>query len=75
MAPGDLAARIRAIAPLVPCDVTDNPAAAVAQSSQRHGRVIVAGSIFLVGPLRSELLGRGAVPVRYPSNAVPFYLK
>ena len=35
-------------------------------------RAIVAGSIFLVGPLRARLLARGAKPVRYPSKAPPF---
>jgi hypothetical protein len=35
---------------------------------------MVAGSIFLVGPIRRELLGQGAATVRYPSNASPFFL-
>jgi dihydrofolate synthase/folylpolyglutamate synthase len=75
MPPHDLAVRIRTVAPEVPCDVTANPTEAAVHSSQQHGRVVVAGSIFLVGPLRTELLARGASPVRYPSTAIPFYLE
>jgi len=37
-------------------------------------RAMVAGSIFLVGPLRARLIAQGAVAVRYPSSAGPFFL-
>jgi dihydrofolate synthase/folylpolyglutamate synthase len=70
----ELAAHVERIAPGVPCDVHDDLHAAIAAMCRAGGRAMAAGSIFLVGPLRADLLGRGAVPVRYPSGASPFFL-
>jgi dihydrofolate synthase/folylpolyglutamate synthase len=57
-----------------PCDVYDHPREAVAAVCGVHDRAVVAGSIFLVGPLRAQLLAEGAAPVRYPSKANSFFL-
>ena len=57
-----------------PCDVYDNASEAVKAVCGAHDRAVVAGSIFLVGPLRAELLTEGAAPVRYPSKANSFFL-
>jgi dihydrofolate synthase/folylpolyglutamate synthase len=70
----DLAATIRATLPHAPCEACEDAAAALDAVSQPGGRAVVAGSIFLVGPVRTALLARGAVPVRYPSKAGPFFL-
>jgi dihydrofolate synthase/folylpolyglutamate synthase len=69
-----LAAAIRATVPHVACEVCEDVHDALARASQPGGRAVVAGSIFLVGPVRTDLLARGAVPVRYPSNTGPFFL-
>jgi dihydrofolate synthase/folylpolyglutamate synthase len=70
----ELAVRIRTTAPAVRCDVQDDPGTAITDACRDGGHAMVAGSIFLVGPVRGELLRRGAVPVRYPSSASPFFL-
>jgi dihydrofolate synthase / folylpolyglutamate synthase len=69
-----LAGRVRHLAPFLPVDWRDDDDAALAAALARNERVVVAGSIFLVGPLRERLIARGAVPVRYPSNAGPFFV-
>ena len=68
----ELATRVTSISPATPCEYRDDWRDAL--SSVRERRAIVAGSIFLVGPVRAELLARGASPVRYPSKASPFFL-
>ena len=70
----ELAAVIRAAVPHVPCESCEDVRAALDIASQPGGRAVIAGSIFLVGPVRTDLLARGAVPVRYPSKAGPFFL-
>jgi dihydrofolate synthase/folylpolyglutamate synthase len=70
----ELAARIARVAPLTPCEWRDDVESAVRLASDSASRIVAAGSIFLVGPLRAGLVARGAVPVRYPSKAGPFYL-
>ena len=74
MSAGALAGRIRALAPAVPVGLNEDPVAAVEHCLSRDDRMMVAGSIFLVGPLRGQLLAHGAAPVRYPSKASPFFL-
>lgn len=69
-----LAERLRQLLPAVDVDHRDDPEAALALALTRAPRAVAAGSIFLVGPLRDRLLGRGATPVRYPSKATPFFL-
>jgi dihydrofolate synthase/folylpolyglutamate synthase len=73
MAGPDLAERIRSSVPGVDVAVRKDPLAAVIESLGREPRVMVAGSIFLVGPLRGELLARGAATVRYSSKASPLF--
>jgi dihydrofolate synthase/folylpolyglutamate synthase len=70
----DLAAFIRQHHPGTPCTWYDEPEDAVRAVCSAEPRVVAAGSIFLVGPLRAHLLMQGALPVRYPSKASPFYL-
>ena len=53
--PSDLAARIAALAPTVPVSVAATPAEAMAAASKGHARVVVAGSLFLVGAARAWL--------------------
>lgn len=56
------------------CEWYDSVDAAMAAVSAER-RALVAGSMFLIGPLRAALLARGAVPVRYPSKASRFFLR
>jgi dihydrofolate synthase/folylpolyglutamate synthase len=70
----DLAGRILAALPGVACEWHDEVGAALAAVCHPGGQAMVAGSIFLVGPVRAQLLARGAVPVRYPAKAGPFFL-
>ena len=72
--PQELATRIRQLLPHIACDVAESAEEAVARECSRSGAVMVAGSIFLVGPLRARLVSQGAQPVRYPSEASLFYL-
>ena len=60
----DLEARLRTIAAQLPAEQrpsiarVDDPHAAVAQALEQHKVVVVAGSIFLVGPVREGLIPR-----------------
>ncbi len=74
LAAPELAERIRGVAPEAEVECRDDPIAAVHETLGSAERVIVAGSIFLVGPVRAQLLARGAATVRYPSNASRFFL-
>jgi dihydrofolate synthase/folylpolyglutamate synthase len=69
-----LADRVTALVPAI--EVEWRPTADEAlDAALAHGpRAIVAGSIFLVGPLRERLRQAGAMPVRYRSSSTPFYL-
>lgn len=52
----ELAASARGVmAPDVPVEAIDDPAAALGQATDAGGRLVVAGSIFLIGPLRDIL--------------------
>jgi dihydrofolate synthase/folylpolyglutamate synthase len=51
----ELATRVRAMAPHLPVQAIADPAAAVAEASAQGGRVVVAGSLFLVGAVRAVL--------------------
>jgi dihydrofolate synthase/folylpolyglutamate synthase len=53
--PEVLAARIAALAPGLPVTIAANPAAAMASASEGSARVVVAGSLFLVGAVRGWL--------------------
>jgi len=67
----ELATRIEALCPAMRVDHCAVPDDAVATVLDESGRTVVAGSIFLAGPLRARLLAQGAV--RYPSDAaLPF---
>ena len=71
---GELAARIREVVPAAAVESREDPTAAVHDTLDATKRVMVAGSIFLVGPVRAHLLAQGAATVRYPSKADPFFL-
>ena len=73
MSARELAARITQRSSM-PCEWHDDVQDAMSAVCGRDGRAMVAGSIFLVGPLRAQLLAQGARPVRYPSEASPFFL-
>ncbi len=51
----DLAAAITALAPDVPVESVPTPAAAMTAASEGSARVVVAGSLFLVGAVRAWL--------------------
>ena len=55
--PEELASRIRAIDATVPVDIVTPPGAAVAEATRRSRRVVVAGSIFLLGDVMQETGG------------------
>jgi len=57
-----LADTIREIAPGIPVVAEPSPDAAVVTATTGAARAVVAGSIFLVGPLRARLLAAGATP-------------
>jgi dihydrofolate synthase/folylpolyglutamate synthase len=65
----ELADYIREVAPGATVEWRDDPTAAVRVAIGAAPRVMVAGSIFLVGPVRAHLLAQGAATVRYPSSA------
>jgi dihydrofolate synthase/folylpolyglutamate synthase len=70
----ELAEVITRVLPTIPCRATDDVDGAIGELCRDGARAAIGGSIFLVGPLRARLLARGAVPVRYPSKASPFFL-
>ena len=70
----ELQERIREVLPDAVVESREDPAAAVHETLCSATRVMVAGSIFLVGPVRAYLLTQGAQTVRYPSKAGPFFL-
>jgi dihydrofolate synthase/folylpolyglutamate synthase len=55
-----LADAIREIAPRIPVTAEPSPDAAIARAAEGAPRVVAAGSIFLIGPLRARLLAAGA---------------
>ncbi len=58
-----LAAALRVLAPALPIEAQPDPEAAVARALARSKRAVVAGSIYLIGPLRARLLAAGATPL------------
>jgi dihydrofolate synthase/folylpolyglutamate synthase len=65
---------IREVLPHVTVEWRADPATALREALAGAPRVMMAGSIFLVGPVRAQLLSQGAATVRYPSSASPFFL-
>jgi dihydrofolate synthase/folylpolyglutamate synthase len=63
---GDLAAAIAAHAPALPVAALTPPDQALRQALATSPRVVVAGSIFLVGPIRASLIEAGARPAAGP---------
>lgn len=55
-----LAAALRGLAPNVVVESEERPEAAVERALQQSPRALVAGSIYLIGPLRARLLEKGA---------------
>jgi dihydrofolate synthase/folylpolyglutamate synthase len=70
----ELADVIARTLPAAPCRPSDDVDTALRELCSPGGRAMIAGSIFLVGPLRARLLAQGAVSVRYPSKANRFFL-
>jgi hypothetical protein len=60
----ELAARIGDAIPDADVEVGGTPEQALALAFARSSHVVVAGSIFLVGPTRARLIDRGARPAR-----------
>ena len=63
----ELASRIATRCPTIPVSAIAQPDTAVARTLEAAPRVVVAGSIFLVGPLRARLIARGATHVVEPA--------
>jgi len=63
----DLGARIRSRWPSIEATSIDEPDAALAYALDRSPRAVIAGSIFLAGPLRARLIAAGATPVAVPA--------
>ncbi len=59
----NLASALRTLAPAVPVEAEVDPEAAVARAIARSRRAVVAGSIYLIGPLRARLIAGGATPL------------
>ena len=74
LAARQLAERIARVLPGAHVTAQRRPVAAMLEAIGSEGRAMAAGSIFLVGPLRADLLARGAVPVRYSSEGSRFFL-
>jgi len=62
----ELAAAIDRYAPTVPVTRGGSPDDALRVAFQNAPRVVVTGSIFLVGPTRARLIRSGAVPIAFP---------
>ncbi|MGH9385971.1 MAG: bifunctional folylpolyglutamate synthase/dihydrofolate synthase [Vicinamibacterales bacterium] len=58
-----LASDILRIAPDLPVAIEASPDRALMQALRHHDKAVVAGSIFLIGPLRARLLAEGATRV------------
>ena len=71
---GELADRIREVVPAADVAAVGDPETAVIQTLHEDGYAVVAGSIFLVGPVRAHLCARGATRVRYPVKTGTFFL-
>jgi dihydrofolate synthase / folylpolyglutamate synthase len=63
LAAPELAAAARDRLPAETVQTCPDPDEAVARALAQHPRAVVAGSIFLVGPLRARLIERGAQPL------------
>jgi dihydrofolate synthase / folylpolyglutamate synthase len=61
-----LAGRMALTSPGTPADACADPHQALAAALADSPHAVVAGSIFLVGPLRADLTAQGAVPVPGP---------
>lgn len=70
----ELAERIRGAVPGAAVEPREDPMAALLEVLHAAPRTMVGGSIFLVGPVRAQLMARGATAVRYPSNTSLFFL-
>lgn len=57
-----LAAAVRAVAPSLPVYVEPDPERAVRHALDSSASAVVAGSIYLIGPLRARLIAQGARP-------------
>ena len=58
----ELAAEMGRHAPAVPAQIGGTPAEALDHALSQASSAVVAGSIFLVGPMRARLVAAGAVP-------------
>jgi folylpolyglutamate synthase/dihydropteroate synthase len=55
MAPADLAAVVRGLGPGVEVDACDDPRRAIAIAAEHGSPVVVAGSLYLAGEVRSNI--------------------
>jgi len=62
LAPEDLAVKVRAARLGSQVQVAANPNAALLAAAEHHGPIIAAGSLYLVGAIRGELMRRGVLP-------------
>ncbi|MGH9201543.1 MAG: glutamate ligase domain-containing protein, partial [Vicinamibacterales bacterium] len=70
----ELAVRIKRLSPQSDVVTRPDPQIAIAAALTRSALAAIAGSIFLVGPVRAQLIQRGAAPVRYSSDGHPLFL-
>jgi dihydrofolate synthase/folylpolyglutamate synthase len=62
LAPEELAAAVRAAGLGAQLQIAANPNAALLAAAERSGPIIAAGSLYLVGAIRGELMRRGVLP-------------
>lgn len=62
LAPEELAANVRAARLGAQVQVAESPSAALQAAAGHRGPVVVAGSLYLVGAIRGELMRQGVIP-------------
>jgi folylpolyglutamate synthase/dihydropteroate synthase len=62
LAPEQLAAAVRAARLGVQVQIAANPNAALLAAAEYQGPIVAAGSLYLVGAIRGELMRRGVLP-------------
>ena len=61
LAPVKLATAVRAASLGAQVQIAENPSAALLAATEHHGPIVAAGSLYLVGAIRGELIRRGAI--------------
>jgi dihydrofolate synthase/folylpolyglutamate synthase len=65
-----LAERVRQVARSTPVTSEVDPLRALEVALQRNPQAMIAGSIFLIGPLRARLISQGATPSELPAKTL-----